>query len=1568
MRYSCLAKSFGVVCDASHFVFQKATAVVSESVLKAARPAKDSWLPRRVALGIIVWALLPMGVQADSATPPTWSDEFNGTGAPSSSNWTFEEGFMRNQELQWYTTSNAWQEAGQLVIEGRRECFPNPWYNPNYNPSKSDAWKYLREYVDYTSSSIRTVNKYSFQYGRMQVRGQIPCLAGMWPAIWTLGDTGEWPSNGECDIMEYYGSQILANCARGTVDRWVAAWDSSHTLMSTLTAQDPDWKTKHHVWTLQWDESYVRLYVDNLLLNTTPQTWLVNPVETWGPKDPFKQPHNILLNLAIGGTAGGDPSGTDFPQRYYLDYVRVWESYTNNVAPTNITLSANTVGEGLPAGTVVGTLTAGDDDPAEVFRYTLVAGTGDTHNSQFSIPAFLSDNTTQCVVKTAAVLNYSDGATRSIRVRVTDIEGATYEKVLTVNVTGAAAIDVSSNALVIAEGNTVSFGVKLRVLPSNTVTINVSRVSGDTDLSVQSGAQLYFTPANGTNWQQVTIAAAEDADWTNGAALLLCEDAGGLFSSVNVTATEADNDNDLPLVDAGEDRTIQLEGLVSWTPAEMATVAWYDAADASTILTNDAVGKVSRWSDKSGNNRDASQASTGNQPTYVASDAMVNNMPSIGNSASSGQIGLQTPSFAAKNVYVVMYYKDGTDSSFDVYSTLFSGPGVNGEYRVMGNQSTDDFISTYTFNNAGTYKNGSEINTVSDVLPMPVSILKFKSIALREQVYALGYNQLDSNRDWQGMYCEWIFTDGSEDAATEKQIEGYLAHKWGLAESLPSDHPYKGAKPMMSAANIDLDGCVSDPNGDSFSTAWSVLSGPDSVGFADASGTNTTATFTSTGVYVLRLTADDGVGEAFDDVTITVSTNVVSTNMIVSTNSVLVAEGATSSFDVKLSLLPESTTTVTVSRVSGDTDLTVQSGAELIFTPANGTNWQQVVLAAAEDADSTNGTASFQVVDASGAFDSASVGADELDNDKTPATVTLGDLSQTYDGTAREATATTDPAGLTVTFTYDGSAIAPTNAGSYAVTGTVVSATYDGMASGTLVVTPAALTVTPDTGLSKVLGDPDPVLTYSTTGEVAGQTPGFTGALSREAGETIGSYPVQQGTLALADNGTFLAANYTLDFTTVVLFTIGGKSVVALTIAPVGPFVYDGSAKTPEPEVKDGETVLALATDYTLSYADNTDAGVATLTLTGMGDYFGVTNTSFTITQATPVVSTWPTGSVITVGQPLSVSTLDGGSASVPGTFSFDAPETVPPEGVYTAAVTFAATDRTNYADVSGTAAVTVNPLPPAVPTGLVATVSAPGQVSLVWSAVDEATSYHVKRASGTGGPYTTLASTADTNYLDTTASNGMTYYYVVSSVDTGVEGSDSDEASVTLQHAIPFLEDFEARTLGDLEGQNGWVATGALVQDALVFGGTKAGSVTDEVGTLSHPFVGSAGKVWSDMRAQTVFAPEPPVPPEGTTASFYVSTNGQVMAYDGTTAVASGAKVAEGTWVRYTLCADYGTSSWTLYVDGKPYGTYAFYDASRTLFEEYGVSGGITALDDLAVTADRPAGLAMPMTVILIQ
>jgi beta-glucanase (GH16 family) len=84
---------------------------------------------------------------------------------------------------------------------------------------------------------------------------------------------------------------------------------------------DPTWSSKFHVWRMDWDDTKIDLYVDDMLMNTTNLADMLNP----NGQSPFRQPHYMLVNLAIGGLNGGDPSGTPFPTRYEVDYVRVFQ-------------------------------------------------------------------------------------------------------------------------------------------------------------------------------------------------------------------------------------------------------------------------------------------------------------------------------------------------------------------------------------------------------------------------------------------------------------------------------------------------------------------------------------------------------------------------------------------------------------------------------------------------------------------------------------------------------------------------------------------------------------------------------------------------------------------------------------------------------------------------------------------------------------------------------------------------------------------------------------------------------------------------------------------------------------------------------------------------------------------------------------------------------------------------------------------------------------------------------------------------------------------------------------------
>lgn len=138
------------------------------------------------------------------------------------------------------------------------------------------------------------------------------------------------------------------------------------------------------------------------------------------------------------------------------------------------------------------------------------------------------------------------------------------------------------------------------------------------------------------------------------------------------------------------------------------------------------------------------------------------------------------------------------------------------------------------------------------------------------------------------------------------------------------------------------------------------------------------------------------------------------------------------------------------------------------------------------------------------------------------ATVTLSDLTVSYNGEPQSPTVTTDPAGLDVSITYDGSSTVPTDAGSYAVAVTVTDPNASGSASDTFMITTASLTIrADDTG--KFEGDPDPPLTWTVTSGALFGDDTLSGSLVRAGGEEVGSYAITQGTLTAT-------ANYVLSF------------------------------------------------------------------------------------------------------------------------------------------------------------------------------------------------------------------------------------------------------------------------------------------------------------------------------------------------------------------------------------------------------------------------------------------------------
>lgn len=244
-----------------------------------------------------------------------WSDEFNYNGLPDPTKWSYEEGFVRNHEMQYYTQArkeNARVENGMLVIEAKKENFQNSRHQAN-----SDKWQRQRQFATYTSASLTTLNKASWKYGRIEVRAKLPYGKGVWPAIWTLGDNClivGWPHCGEIDIMEFFGKnphEIQANMHYAVNNTHV--WNGKK-LQFSQPVRD------FHIYAIEWYSDRIDFFFDG----TRYYRFIIDSAGK-DLENPFHQPHYLLINFALGRIWGGAIDDAVLPQKYLIDYVRVYK-------------------------------------------------------------------------------------------------------------------------------------------------------------------------------------------------------------------------------------------------------------------------------------------------------------------------------------------------------------------------------------------------------------------------------------------------------------------------------------------------------------------------------------------------------------------------------------------------------------------------------------------------------------------------------------------------------------------------------------------------------------------------------------------------------------------------------------------------------------------------------------------------------------------------------------------------------------------------------------------------------------------------------------------------------------------------------------------------------------------------------------------------------------------------------------------------------------------------------------------------------------------------------------------
>lgn len=253
-----------------------------------------------------------------------------------------------------------------------------------------------------------------------------------------------------------------------------------------------------------------------------------------------------------------------------------------------------------------------------------------------------------------------------------------------------------------------------------------------------------------------------------------------------------------------------------WTPAQITTAIWLDAADSSTITESGGV--VSQWDDKSGNGRHFTQATVANRPTFET--AVQNGLSAVkfvnGPGASPTRQFIDNTSYTNTSNQITLFsvHRNLSQSGPNQYGRLFSFAGALGNdfntndaillaygvtpgivlYRntaIIASTAaiSDTWCVVDAVRDAG---NGSVSLNGDTRVTGSTSAANFDIARTR-----IGNDTVFSDSGMQGWVGENIAISGVIDASTTEKMQGYLAHKWGLTGSLPGGHPYKTTAPTV---------------------------------------------------------------------------------------------------------------------------------------------------------------------------------------------------------------------------------------------------------------------------------------------------------------------------------------------------------------------------------------------------------------------------------------------------------------------------------------------------------------------------------------------------------------------------------------------------------------------------------------------------------------------------------------------------------------------------------------------------------------------------------------------------
>lgn len=275
-----------------------------------------------------------------------------------------------------------------------------------------------------------------------------------------------------------------------------------------------------------------------------------------------------------------------------------------------------------------------------------------------------------------------------------------------------------------------------------------------------------------------------------------------------------------------------------WNPSMISTALWLDAADASTVTTVSSA--VSQWNDKSGNGRNATQATAGNRPVYQASAQnglnavrftaasshfltagttstwnflhngtnsavfLVSRVRNTGDNPDVQHTYLSTGGAASGGIgYWIAYDDTASASRNNALNIRVANSAAGGGGTYASNDATNNKITPGTYYILSSYVDADNATAANKTVQRIDGSASFGSNvstnapSASNSTYALtlGRDLVTTSVDFTGDICEVLIFNTQPDTLDRQKLEGYLAHKWGLEANLPNDHPYKTTGP-----------------------------------------------------------------------------------------------------------------------------------------------------------------------------------------------------------------------------------------------------------------------------------------------------------------------------------------------------------------------------------------------------------------------------------------------------------------------------------------------------------------------------------------------------------------------------------------------------------------------------------------------------------------------------------------------------------------------------------------------------------------------------------------------------